>query len=126
MIDPLTAFAAIISALSLSLYVLGFGALLIFYILFHNKVNFLNTKNLRTIIIMLMYIFTVFYIFNFMGTKVLDFIRFIQFDSEFQLYIISFFVKLIIWISFSSFALHLLKLNKHLWVEKFFQLIFRK
>tara|TARA_B100000941_G_C28497602_1_gene551958 strand:- start:448 stop:1974 length:1527 start_codon:yes stop_codon:yes gene_type:complete len=119
-------FLTIISSLSFSLYVLGAGALLLFYILFYNNVNFLNTKNLRTIIIMFLYIFTVFYIFNFIGTVVLDFTRFIHITSKFQLYIISFIVKLTIWIFFSLLALHLLKLNKHLWVEKIFQFIFRK
>ena len=119
-------YATIISSLSFSLYVLGGASLLLFYILFYNKVNFLNAKNLRTLIIMFSYFLGVFYIFNLMPTIILYFSERIHLSSVFQFYIFSFIVKTIIWVSFSLLALYLLNLNKHLWVEKISQFIFRK
>ena len=119
-------YATIISSLSFSLYVLGGASLLLFYILFYNKVSFLNAKNLRTLIIMFSYFWGVFYIFNFMPTIILYFSERIHLSSVFQFYIFSFIIKSIIWASFSLLALYLLNLNKHLWVEKIFQFIFRK
>ena len=66
-----TSYTTIISSLSFSLYVLGGVSLLLFCILFYDKVNFLNGKNLRTVTIMFSYFFSVLYMFNFMPTIIL-------------------------------------------------------
>jgi len=119
-------YATIISSLSFSLYVLGGSSFLLFCILFYNKINFFTAKNFRTIALMTLYFFATFYLLNFVPVISLASSEIIGFSSIFQFYCFGIILKTIILIFTSLIGLYLLKLNKHLWVEKIFQLIFRK